>query len=70
MHDTLHPHFPLSYILSIAGFIAVFFVEKVLFAGHHHGGPYHNLDETKSHSADSKYGVLDEAQQERIPNTQ
>lgn len=62
MHDTIDPGFPLSYILSIVGFIAVFFVEKILLAGHHHAEPYHNLEETNSKDRDAdKYGSLDEA---------
>jgi zinc transporter 1/2/3 len=63
LHETLHLHIPLSYILSIVGFIAVFFVEKILLSSHAHG-PYLNLDEKNSKDSkgrdDEKYGVLDE----------
>jgi len=58
MHDTLHPEFPFSYILSISGFMAVFFVEKILLAGHHHADPYVTLDEKSKD--ENKYGTLEE----------
>lgn len=55
LHETLDPSFPLSYILSITGFVVVFFVEKVLLAGHHHGpSSYTSMDDN------DKYGTFEE----------
>lgn len=66
VHETMDPPFPLAFILSICGFIAVFFVEKVVLSGHSHGGggqstSYTNLEEknTKSSSGD-EYGTFEE----------
>lgn len=41
-------------------------VEKILLAGHHHGAPYHNLDEKSSKDDESKYGTLEEGVHSRI----
>jgi len=55
--------FPLSYVLSMAGFILVFFIEKVLFADNHSHHMKLDDDEkpkTTSISAQqNKYGTLD-----------
>jgi len=62
MHDIIQPTFPLSFILSISGFMAVFFVEKVLLSSHH-STTYANLEstaETKTGSSRDNYGSLEE----------
>jgi len=66
MSETINPNFPLSYIMALIGFTGVFFVEKVVFAHHHHGG-YSNM---KDEEGDEKYGTFEAETHGHPPNEQ
>eukprot|EP01111_Echinosteliopsis_oligospora_P012667 TRINITY_DN4371_c0_g1_i1.p1 TRINITY_DN4371_c0_g1~~TRINITY_DN4371_c0_g1_i1.p1 ORF type:complete len:309 (-),score=68.83 TRINITY_DN4371_c0_g1_i1:70-996(-) len=53
-------HFPLAFLLSIAGFMVTFFIEKVVFS-HAHGGHGHDEENYVTFDEKKEYGAADKS---------